>query len=346
MRMVVPVLLFSSLIFALNVIPSIPEISVGETAEISFIIKDDFGNPYEGHVNVELEFGTLENPDILIEGIDVEGVLRLSYIAPPDPVDETLKLIFENGEKKVFSFPIFPKPVKDLPYASFTVVEFAGNVAYRETGRSDWKPVKVGLHVFEGFEVGCAQDSYAKLIGPNGAVIEMTPESVIRFEKVRYDGKNMVVSVNVTIGETIFKIIKKLSRMSKFVVKADSVTAGVRGTIFSVENSDEIHVRTFEGEVWVGLPGMFVKVSKGVKFGIGKTALKMMRDFEERSREIWEEFRRKAKEAWKMLEELSPFEGFFEETPFEISPLDRTLDSYEEMFKRLMKMKGGCKKRR
>ncbi len=209
-------------------------------------------------------------------------------------------------------------------------------------GERVYRSVSEGMQVFEGDEIVTQEDSYAVLTGKGGVKLTVYPQTRVIITDLRKSGKLTFVKVNVDRGNLIPYVEEKIQKIF-LVVEGKGVTAGVRGTILGFEVSDEVRVRNFEGKIWVMAAGKYMDLPSGKMMRFGSEALvefemmqkEALRKFHEMEKELMEGFEEKAR---RMLSMFGMEDVFTIDLRDFVQPLDRSLDSFEDMIRKLRKM--------
>ncbi|ABR30204.1 hypothetical protein SU69_01740 [Thermosipho melanesiensis] len=244
-------LTLSTLIFSeLTIIPDATQIYIGEEVGIK-ILSDE-------RVYVEFNLGGFEDPEIIFDGTEKEYV---KYIAPLIESSDTLVFKTSKEEKKITLYFV-KKEEKTLPKAFAKVNDFFGNVAIKK--QDVWEPITTNTIIEEGDEILTMSNSFLEILFPDGSISKIMENSQVFVEKLRYKEKIDVV-LNLKKGENYNIIQKFLVSGSSFKVKTSSVTAGVRGTRFSVINKDgSTNIITFDGVVFAYFNnGKIIPVKQG-----------------------------------------------------------------------------------
>ncbi len=293
----------------------------------------------KGFLSVMKASGMFYNGDVNLHSRhgDVDKIVRIEegfgefHFVPHEGVKVARISVEVWGEKHEISTFVLPRAVLSMGDWYLEVKEFAGTVGVKRGNSEITEPVKLGSRVFPGDCIYTSKNSYVVLVGPKGVTFSVVPNSVVYVKMVRKNEKDMVVQMKVDAGDVLTNVMEKLSTDSLIIMESEGVAAGVRGTIFSFERSDQVKIRTFRGEVSVIALGKGIDVSAGNMAVIPKTVLNRIEErlewFDYRVKRAFERFEMKAKKA------LRPFglQDF-------LSPLDRTLTSYKEMFKKLRLM--------
>lgn len=111
-----------------------------------------------------------------------------------------------------------------------------GDVQVRADGSDLWRPLAAKERVRAGDTVRTGPDSLAELSWVDGTRVQLSADTVLKVKKCTFDQlDNTQTSLfRLDVGKVWVRLIKVLSRGSKFDIETPAATAGVRGTIFSV----------------------------------------------------------------------------------------------------------------
>ncbi len=339
------ILILSILGLSYEVYYQIPENLVsGRVGSIIITLMGDF-EAYEGEAFVHPSVGRIKGGE-RVEFVGGSAVVE--YIPPSDFYGEVVFRIDTGSEVHEFKAIVFPD-ASLMEKGYLEVSEFVGKVFMKRFGENVYRSVSEGMKVFEGDEIVTQEDSYAVLIGKGGVKLTVYPQTRVIITNLRKSGKLTFVKVNVERGNLIPYVEEKIERIF-LVVEGKGVTAGVRGTILGFEVSDEVRVRNFEGKIWVMAAGRYVDLPTGRMMKFGAQALmeiemmqeKALRRFHEMEKELMEGFEEKAR---RMLSMFGMEDVFTIDLRDFVQPLDRKLEDFEGMIKKLRKMYGRGGKR-
>ncbi len=301
------VLVFLIALDVFGIVKAVPEatrVIEGGILPIKVIYQDDEGNPKEGLLTAEASAGGFDEIELVFGGLKFTGEVVVNYIAPYSAGEYgiTFKV---DGESTGLTVKVYEEKITGTK-VRIKVESFGGSAAYKKVDSEVWEPLTEGVELSEGDQLLTLKDSYVNLRFPNGSLTKVLENTQILIEKLEKTEDGYVVELKQLKGETYNVIEKLLKSGERFVIKTDSVTAGVRGTRFAVvytEDTPEIAV--FEGKVFAFMEdGRVVPVPAG--YGIKAGAIKP------EECKIGEE---KYKEYEKKFEEKKKKEGVEEEKP-------------------------------
>lgn len=233
------ILLISMFTFSrLVVIPDSTVVSIGDTIGIQIQADEK--------VTVDFNLGGFEDPDIIFDGISKESYIK--YIAPLIESSDTL--IFRTSKESTsITFYFVKKEEKEIKKSFAKVNSFFGQVAIKND--DIWNPVTKETIIEEGNEILTMENSYVEIEFADGSISKILENSQVSFEKIRYENKKIDVVMYLKKGKN-YNIVKKfLASGSNFMIKTQSVAAGVRGTRFAVVNLDsKTQILAYEGTVF------------------------------------------------------------------------------------------------
>ena len=122
-----------------------------------------------------------------------------------------------------------------------------------EAANGEQTEAKVNSRIFEGQTVITEVNSRAKIVMSDRNVIIVQPETRLKIEKYKSDGKERNTSLNLIEGKFRVNVQKDYDmEASKFEVRTNTAVAGVRGTQFITsydKQNDLTEVTTIEGKV-------------------------------------------------------------------------------------------------
>ena len=247
--LVLSILIAGILTFAgITAIPTSVSIEEGGVVPIKLSLTDKDGNPTSGVVTADLDAGGFEELDLIV-GMNVNKEATVHYIAPM--IDGEYHLSFISGEDVATTVVnVVPQEITGEE-ATAQVIKFRGSVAYKTPDSEIWNPVREGLVLKEGYSILTVGNSYAIIEFPNKSQTKVLRNTQLRIEKLVKVESGYAIILKQYKGKTFSTVKKLLSSGEKFMIKTDSVTAGVRGTKFAViEGENGFEIDTFEGEVF------------------------------------------------------------------------------------------------
>lgn len=221
----------------------------GGVLPIKVQLMDESGEPIKGDLFAEASLGGFEELDLVFDGIEVDGEATVHYVAPY--TEGEVRITFTSGEDtKELKLYVYKEEVKGNAVRA-KVEDFAGSAAYKKADSEIWQPITVGVEVGEGDSILTMDNSYVVVVFPNNSKTRVLENTQLKIERLVKTEKGYVVELKQLKGKTYNSVKKLLKSGEKFVVKTDSVTAGVRGTKFAVVFKDgKPTVATFEGTVF------------------------------------------------------------------------------------------------
>lgn len=140
----------------------------------------------------------------------------------------TLALVFAGTAKSAD---------KELPTAF--IGDMSGKVEIWLNGDDDWRKAEKGLVLEKGDKIKTGANSEAVLQWANGHKVKVYALCMLNIEELSSSGSSEKTSLNVESGKIFAKANKLKSDKSAFQVETPTAVAGVRGTQFMVEVSDD-----------------------------------------------------------------------------------------------------------
>jgi hypothetical protein len=237
---------------------------IGGKLPITIEVTGKDGKDAQFTLKAKLNFGGFDKPEVLTKGLTGNGKLVLNYLAPKKAGEVKITFTAETTDKSIFTQEVSIK-VTEKDESEFSeqlkaqIDSFRGSVAIKKFNKKTWESITKNTVVQEGDEVLTLEKSYVVIKFPDGSMTKITENTQVLFEKLRVskEGK-ILVSIVIQKGGT-YNIVQKMMAGSSFEVKAGSVTAGVRGTEFGVENIDDKPViKVWSGEVFAFFGNDFV----------------------------------------------------------------------------------------
>ncbi len=247
--LVLVILMLVALSFAgITAVPTAVSIDEGGVVPIKLSLTGKDGNPTSGTVSAEFDAGGFEELD-LIFGMKINKEATVHYIAPMIDGQYTINFLY-NDEAATTIVTVQKQEITGQE-ATAQVVQFKGSVAYKAPDSEVWEPVANGLVLKEGYSLLTVGKSYAVIEFPNKSQTKILEDTQLKIEKLRKVSKGYAIVLKQYKGKTYNTVAKLLSSGEKFLIKTDSVTAGVRGTRFAViEEKNGFRIETFEGVVF------------------------------------------------------------------------------------------------
>lgn len=264
--------LLVSLSFAtLVVTPQSSIVNVGGVLPVGVTYLDESGKPTNGILKAEASVGGFYEINLIFDGIPIEGSATINYLAPYKEGEATI--MFTVGDESTeISVKIKEEKITGSKIG-IKVEDFYGNAAYKKADSEIWKPLDSNVKLHEGDSLLTMKDSYVVLRFPNDSETKVLENTQLKIEKMEKVGDGYVIELKQLKGKTYNSIQKLLKAGERFLIKTDSVTAGVRGTKFSVVYEDnKPKIITFEGTVFAYTPTGFVyPVPAGAEYAPGMT---------------------------------------------------------------------------
>jgi hypothetical protein len=114
-------------------------------------------------------------------------------------------------------------------------------------------PLVEGEAIAEGDHLMTAGRSRAELILADGSVVRLGPDSDLTLSKLAFEEKTetLTAKLHLALGK-LWTHVEKVKEGGSYEVETDRAVAGVRGTEFRVDASEEAHaVEVYEGKVHV-----------------------------------------------------------------------------------------------
>jgi len=244
-------------------------VDAGGVLPLSVTYLDAKGQPAKGTLKAEASVGGFYEINLLFDGIPIDGTATVNYLAPYEEGQATITFTVDDESTEI-SVAIKEKKVTGSKIG-VKVEDFYGNAAYKKADSEVWKPIDSSVELSEGDSLLTMKDSFVVLKFPNNSETKVLENTQLEIEKLEKVGEGYVIELKQLKGKTYSSIQKLLKSGERFLIKTKSVTAGVRGTKFSVlyENGKP-KIVTFEGTVFAYTPtGAVYPVPAGSEYAPG-----------------------------------------------------------------------------
>lgn len=114
-----------------------------------------------------------------------------------------------------------------------------GDVGVFKPGKTQGVEGKIGMPLLPGDRVvTIGKDSSADITFPNGDLVRIMPDSNLEIKEADFKKRTSHVRLKLFAGK-IFNVVRKYTGGSKYEVETRIAVAGVRGTIWSAETSED-----------------------------------------------------------------------------------------------------------
>ena len=149
--------------------------------------------------------------------------------------------------------------------AILVVIAKSGQVHFFRAGKEI--PIANGSILVEGDSIATEASSFVDLEFPDGALVRVKEKSEVSIASL-FSGEGINAEFNLKRGKIHTKIKNKLKPKESYRIKTSTMVAGVRGTDFSVTESDTGVIMVLEGMVAFESPN-----SSGTSVGAGKKGI-------------------------------------------------------------------------
>lgn len=127
-----------------------------------------------------------------------------------------------------------------------------GAAQVRPQGAKSWLPLELNKALHNGDEVTVGKASRLELLMPDKSRLRFAAETRFKIMQTPEAAKEDV-KVHVAVGRTWANVSKSIGIKRKFELSCDNAVAGVRGTVYRMNVSDDQSalVRVYDGEVAV-----------------------------------------------------------------------------------------------
>ncbi len=157
-----------------------------------------------------------------------------------------------------------------------TASEIAGDVFAQKRGQSDFVPMQKDTPVLAGTVLKTGATGGVTLNWADGSRIRMAPNTKLRVRKCNINTSSRASTslFELDAGKIWIRVLELLGERSKFEIRTPTATAGVRGTVFSVEvdPTGGMKVEVFKGAVEVAGGGQKLMTNAGQSATIAGTS--------------------------------------------------------------------------
>ena len=157
-----------------------------------------------------------------------------------------------------------------------TVSEVVPPVWVQAAASDELKPLSEGARVLAGNLVKTGDAGQATLNWVDGSRIRLAPATSLKVLKCSLNKNNGAKTslFHLDVGRVWIRILEVLGERSKFEIRTPTATAGVRGTVFSVEvgSDGQTRVSVYEGSVGLHAGGKTLETAAGQQAVIGRQA--------------------------------------------------------------------------
>lgn len=146
-----------------------------------------------------------------------------------------------------------------------------GTVEMAKKGSSKWMPLMPGGLIEPGYTVRCGADGSAVLRWFSGNVVRLAPGATLTIDKISDTGGVNESALNLSKGRIYVRAEKLPGAKSSFQITTPTATAGVRGTEFMAEVSDDSKKSTFavmDGQILVEAKSITVILDRDFQISV------------------------------------------------------------------------------
>ena len=149
-----------------------------------------------------------------------------------------------------------------------TVSGIVGPVYVKKAADPEFRPLAADTQVLAGTQLRTGPGGEVTLNWVDGTRLRMAPESQLRVRKCSLNTSNRATTslFDLDVGRIWVRVLELLGERSKFEIRTPTATAGVRGTVFSVQvdETGAMTVQVYEGAVEVAGAGRSLTASEGL----------------------------------------------------------------------------------
>lgn len=163
----------------------------------------------------------------------------------------------------VLLLTVFSTAVTTAPKGGELKVSAVKGKVVIKTGNGFERAAYKGLSVYERDMVKTYKGAAVEIAAPSGDVISILEMTALTIDTSSFSSQKNKTTLNIDLGKAYFRV-NKLQKGSTFEVQTPFATAGVRGTMFSVESTGEkSRYRCYSGSLNVVKDGRTYVVNEG-----------------------------------------------------------------------------------
>ena len=174
-----------------------------------------------------------------------------------------------------------------------TVTEVVPPVWVKSATDADFRPLYEDAMVRAGDLVKTSENGRLTLNWVDGSRIRLDPSTTLKVLKCSLNkSSNARTSLfHLDVGRVWIRILEALGERSKFQIRTPTVTAGVRGTVFSVEITadGDTQISVYEGSVALEAAGKLLKAGAGENAVIGRQSAPTKLTMSDEEAAAWDE---------------------------------------------------------
>jgi hypothetical protein len=141
----------------------------------------------------------------------------------------------------------------DVDSFSATLIDFEGDVSILKEETDEWLDVEINMPIQKEDNIITGEASYAEIFVDDGSTIKVEESSEINLRELTFDEDTEEVEIEIFLkaGILLSNIVEAIQRGPSVKVYTNTAVAGVRGTEFAVEVTEEdiTNIGVFSGEV-------------------------------------------------------------------------------------------------
>jgi len=141
----------------------------------------------------------------------------------------------------------------DVESFSATLIDFDGDVSVQKKESDEWLDVMINMPIQKEDSIFTGEGSYAEIFVDDGSTIKVEESSEINVRELVFDEDTDDIEIKIFLkaGILLSNIVDAIQRSPSVKVYTNTAVAGVRGTEFAVEVTEEdiTNIGVFKGEV-------------------------------------------------------------------------------------------------
>lgn len=144
-----------------------------------------------------------------------------------------------------------------------------GTASVVPKGEDEWHPLKVGGILKGGDLVHTGSKSKLEIVLHDNTLLRFADNTRFKILQIDCGEKSKItnVKIHLTLGRTWANVSRTLGVKTKFELSCENAVAGVRGTVYRMNVSDDksVLVRVYDGGVYVTGRGKVIEPPKTIK---------------------------------------------------------------------------------
>jgi hypothetical protein len=151
------------------------------------------------------------------------------------------------------SLTLIKPSVAEVDSFSATLIDYQGDVSILKEETDEWLDVEINMPLQKNDNIITGEASYAEIFVDDGSTIKVEESSEINLRELTFNesSEELEIQIFLKAGILLSNIVESIQRSPSVKVYTNSAVAGVRGTEFAVEVTEEdiTNIGVYSGEV-------------------------------------------------------------------------------------------------